>query len=492
MSNDDLIIFENAKDKELDDIKKDKLGFKDLIDPFIKYIAKFSPPVVVGIYGEWGSGKSTFVNFYLKNIKEDIFPITFDSWKYKEDKTLWKSFILKILKELSDEEKLGDKVIIKKEIYEKNASKLCSSEDNLLFKPSKKQIKLLITGILSTLLLIGGLYFYIDRSLLNIIGVSAFVSILVFILSFVQVKRTTGPINTFLEFEDNIEDLKKQFYGLDKKVIVTIENLDRVEPKYAVNLLESIKILFDFENFIYLIPCDPKVIEKEIREVYKKDIISAEDFLNKIVTVPFYLPPPNKENFEIFFKGLLNTSDNIMINNFIGIIEAASINNPRKIKKIVTETNMIHKFILGLKPEKQKIYIPFILKLVILKHEFPYIFQLLLKSPEASIDSHLKTSCEKLLLDDFVETDVQLSILRKILHYSPIRNDLDDRGTYPEDIKAAFLNNAQGFQFLKATYKYGGNPSYQELPLYLLSVSVVKGQTKESTEGIKIEVEKQR
>ena len=90
------LITDRCIDEPLIDMRKDKLGFSALLDSFSQYINIFKSRQIIGIYGEWGSGKTTFMNLYLKSLKNKYIKIEFDAWRFKDDKNLWKSFFLKI------------------------------------------------------------------------------------------------------------------------------------------------------------------------------------------------------------------------------------------------------------------------------------------------------------------------------------------------------------------------------------------------------------
>ena len=87
---------------------KDELDFKSDINALASIIAykEVKPPLAIGLFGNWGSGKSFFMNKLQKRIDylsrkggndfcKKILPITFNSWHYS-DSNLWASLITKI------------------------------------------------------------------------------------------------------------------------------------------------------------------------------------------------------------------------------------------------------------------------------------------------------------------------------------------------------------------------------------------------------------
>jgi predicted KAP-like P-loop ATPase len=55
-------------------------------------------PMNIGIYGEWGSGKTSFLERVAEELhKRNIYPIWFNAWKYEKEDNLWSALIQTIL-----------------------------------------------------------------------------------------------------------------------------------------------------------------------------------------------------------------------------------------------------------------------------------------------------------------------------------------------------------------------------------------------------------
>ncbi len=111
----------------------DSLGFQTDANAFAKLIAlKSTPlPLAIGIFGQWGSGKSTFMRQIKKGIESEIknkergdqyfyhniLQIEFNAWHYS-DKNLWACLIYQIFKKLHEELKGHAKDADKKLLHE--------------------------------------------------------------------------------------------------------------------------------------------------------------------------------------------------------------------------------------------------------------------------------------------------------------------------------------------------------------------------------------
>lgn len=80
---------------------KDLLGYEQYTVPIARRIADATnenTPMSIGIYGEWGSGKTSFLMMVSEELRKDkIYPIWFNAWKYEQEDNLWSALIQTIL-----------------------------------------------------------------------------------------------------------------------------------------------------------------------------------------------------------------------------------------------------------------------------------------------------------------------------------------------------------------------------------------------------------
>ena len=79
--------------------------------------------------------------------------------------------------------------------------------------------------------------------------------------------------------------------------------MDRINPKDAVEVLESLKNIFDIHSCIFIIAIDYEVVVKGLEDKFGKKTNENErefrSFFDKIIQVPFSMPTGayNIENF---------------------------------------------------------------------------------------------------------------------------------------------------------------------------------------------------
>src|SRR3989338_2451820 len=89
--------------------EEDKLGFNQYIRTLSGMIKNpdFKTPFCIGVYGKWGSGKTSFMRLLsgeiIKNAKEPyIIPVWFNPWRYEKEEHLIIPFLKTIEKEVKD------------------------------------------------------------------------------------------------------------------------------------------------------------------------------------------------------------------------------------------------------------------------------------------------------------------------------------------------------------------------------------------------------
>lgn len=233
-----------SADKPLSDPACDHLGYA----PFAKHLADsicaMAPAegFVIAVYGPWGSGKTTLLNFvlhYLKQTEPDEQPVvvSFNPWWFSGHEDLVKHFLDQL------------QAVFRKHhaVAVELATRLADLADAL----SETPIPYASTGK--------------------------------------AVARVVRPRNKNVpELKEKIaETLKQQ----NRRVLVIVDDLDRLTAEEIRQLFRAIKAVADFPNVIYLLAFDKSVA---IRALEEAQGIPGEDYLEKIVQVPFELPLPDK------------------------------------------------------------------------------------------------------------------------------------------------------------------------------------------------------
>jgi predicted KAP-like P-loop ATPase len=247
-------------DKPLVDIQEDR--FKRY--PFAKRIAEtiikseVSDCIVIGIYGEWGEGKSTVLNFIEHELVKDgrIAIATFNPWRFKDENTLLGQFFNKLAISISSKQQDTG---IKKKGWRLN------KKDEPL-----KNIGENIGDLLEE---------YTD--LLSYIPYGDVVK--------------SGADMVSKKFKPDVDELKvrieKLLANFDGKIVLFIDDIDRLDKEEIYSIFRLVKLSANFPNTVYILSFDEDMVASAIGTRFGNGDKSAGfSFLEKIIQVPLELP----------------------------------------------------------------------------------------------------------------------------------------------------------------------------------------------------------
>ncbi|MDR8392245.1 KAP family NTPase [Aliifodinibius sp. S!AR15-10] len=271
--------------KDPDDDKFNRAGFAKRVSKILTN-KQDSAPLVIGIYGKWGEGKTSVVNFikhYLDQ-NDDIIYLDFNPWRYNDEDELLNSFFKQFSQGIS--KKLG--------VKGKEIAKGLLTYSGLILAFAEP-----ITG-LSVLSSLG----WIDKLKALFSSANNFVSSNDLQPLVDSVQESLENSTTLEKQKENInEELKKT----GKKHVVFIDDIDRLDNKEIQLLFRIIKLTADFENVIYVLSFDPEMVAAALDEKYPGDENeSGLNFLEKIIQVPLKLPKVRRTDLlnDVLFPGI--------------------------------------------------------------------------------------------------------------------------------------------------------------------------------------------
>ena len=236
--------------------KDDLLGREKFSESLGKALLEWKSEdgIVVGLYGKWGSGKSSVINLATEYIetetkkkkytkKDKPIIIRFNPWNFTEQSQLITTFFTELAKAIkfydagTDAKKVGQQLVTYSKFF-------------------------------SVLSLVPGLDPY-AKTIGNV---------------FKQVGITTkewGELKT-KNLEQFKEDLDKAIQKLGRKIIIVIDDIDRLNEKEIKQIFQLVKQNANFPNTIYFLSLDQKKALKQIKE--------DNDFIEKIIQVNFHVP----------------------------------------------------------------------------------------------------------------------------------------------------------------------------------------------------------
>ena len=250
----------------------DRLERYPIAERIVKTIVSRKDPssFVLGIYGAWGEGKSTVLNFvdniFDKEHKNSVCCIKFNPWYFRDEDQLLTNFFGLLAS------KLDGGIILNRE---------------RIGKYSKDYLAKLIPP--TTLKLVG-----VDLGeMFNRWGG---------LLSEVSLDERKKNLENFLEDEK-------------KKIVIIIDDVDRLDKDEIQTVLKLVKLLANFKHTTYILAFDDEVVAVAIGGKYGGNKELGKGFLEKIVQVPIPLPKLSRDSLESFcFKEVKQVLESFDIN----------------------------------------------------------------------------------------------------------------------------------------------------------------------------------
>jgi len=129
-----------------------------------------------------------------------------------------------------------------------------------------------------------------------------------------------GQIAHMDEIKHDLETLEKRLHKKNPqkpeepeeivgRILILIDDLDRCEPEKAVEMLQAVNLLLNFESFIVCLGIDARIVTGAIEKHYDgllgRTGASGYEYLDKIVQIPFRIPEPNPDEVKAFIGSQL-------------------------------------------------------------------------------------------------------------------------------------------------------------------------------------------
>lgn len=166
----------------------------------------------------------------------------------------------------------------------------------------------------------------------------------------------TSGESSILALKKEIKKLIEEALSLNNsKVGFTfyIDDLDRIDPPVAVEILELLKNIFDIENCVFILAIDYDVIIKGLKpkfgELTDRNEREFRSFFDKIIQLPFSMPIASY-NVDTFLVDALNTiefftpeelKDIELAENLSEIARLSVGSNPRSLKRLMNTLSLI-------------------------------------------------------------------------------------------------------------------------------------------------------
>jgi energy-coupling factor transporter ATP-binding protein EcfA2 len=164
-------------------------------------------------------------------------------------------------------------------------------------------------------------------------------------------------------------------YG-SMRLVVFIDDLDRCQPATAVSVLEALKLYLNYPGCVFVLGVDRQPIEAAIAVKYKNLEIAKENYLDKIVQLPFTIPALTTESVERYILEKVPKR----LQDCRGLLAVAAPDNPRQLKRTINLLFLLDRIAAGSIPNYDA---RIMCALALTQNSAPDLYQLLRYNPKA-------------------------------------------------------------------------------------------------------------
>ena len=284
-------------DKPIEKADEDLLGRSDFAKQFGKSICEYDSKdgLVIGLYGKWGSGKTSIINMAISEI-----PVV-EAQKIENEK--WYSRVYKRIKKIFTSQKAEEENQNHNSIVIKFSPWNYSDKNNLIslfFNELKNKLGV-AKGEDNKEKIGKAISQYSD-----IIDVLSFIPVagpaIAPILKTISKSKGAELMET-PSLNEAKEKLCKALEDFNHKIIVFIDDIDRLTTPQIKDIFQLVKQVGDFPNIIYVLTMDREIVCNALSEYHN---IDGDEYLKKIVQVSFEVPEIDKTTVHQILRDRLN------------------------------------------------------------------------------------------------------------------------------------------------------------------------------------------
>lgn len=306
--------------------QKDKIGYQKYVDIISQKIAQSGgeQAIAIGINGKWGSGKTSFMNLIKKNLQqqEDALIIDIDPWTSTAPSAMIRDFFAAIQESIKP--------------YHATLSRTLSQYA-------------------------GQLIVHTDTDQTKYLGLA---------LNSLSIARTNANL---------YEQVNTEVKEIGKRLIIFIDDLDRLDKDEIVEVIRLIRNTANFSNTIFVVAYDRNYVINALKE---HNAFNHTHFLEKIFQLEISLPHFQWHKIQLHLvtalEEMLPQKYKYMAKKYLGENNHYDINYmPDWIHTLRDVSRLVNGLSVNLITIAGEIYFPDFLKLELLRLKFPAVYELL-------------------------------------------------------------------------------------------------------------------
>lgn len=303
-------------------------------------IKQSEPRFAVGIFGGWGSGKTTLMHAIKKDLAagQDTVVAEFNAWRFEREPQLLIPLLDTIRAELV-----------------RRAGAVGSKDSKKKIRSIAARVgwvvRTLATGLSAQVGLPGAVTVSYDAG-----------------AALAALSSPTDPQNSQSLYVAAFDELRNAFGELRatgiSRLVVFVDDLDRCLPVNALQVLESMKLFFDLPGFIFIVGLDEDIVDRAIRAKFasENDPTTAQatgqepadapriprqvgrEYVKKIFQVPYSIPPMLPQQLDDLLASMYQQAslEQAQLNDltkrvrpYLDYVAVSRRVNPREVKRFI-------------------------------------------------------------------------------------------------------------------------------------------------------------
>ena len=309
--------------------KEDAFSIEQYIKGLASFIESCNTPMTISIQGSWGTGKTSVMKFVQRELDKKTLSIDFNTWQFSQ---------------------FNQQDVLAGSLLTTMMEKMRASRDTVIaIRKSKKAMfskGLDWTG--KTLAVVTGneMIAQMAGDLANKINETDQS------MDDMDTAHALAKLKDY--FTDAVNETLKAISSEGKdRIVFYIDDLDRLEPRKAVELLEVMKLFFDVEGCVFILAIDYDVVVRGVAAKYgtfsedkNENAAKGKSFFDKIIQVPFKMPVGEYDINAYVDKclGAINISSNKDdLEKYVNLIKTSIGTNPRSMKRLFNAYLLLNK-----------------------------------------------------------------------------------------------------------------------------------------------------
>ena len=266
-------------DRAISGIEDDLLGRASFAGQLGKSIYEYkgNESIVIGLYGEWGCGKTSVANMALQTVeslaksdKKKLIVLRFSPWNYSNQDNLISQFLSLLSNRIKGER-----------------GKLLNEVGDALKKYSDAFEIASLIPVMGSIVAVGGK----------------------------TASKTLGELLSKRSDLDSAKnDLDRALTKAKQKIVVLIDDIDRLTNPQIRDIIQLVKQVGDLPNIMYILAMDRDVVGRALSDVHG---IDGNVYLEKIIQISFEIPALNKSTVQNIF---LDRLESVLVDNSISAV----------------------------------------------------------------------------------------------------------------------------------------------------------------------------